>query len=279
MSRSEPLMRVSAIITDENDTSTYLDDASALKSIITGDPFQINRKFKDPRALRFRGFMTQCVNAYPRLRDRSESMYRRLLVVPFNKRFEGHERKYIKNDYLYRQDVLEYVLFHVLHDMDYYELSTPEVCVAALNEYRMVNDPVRDFCEDILPQASWDLLPWTFLHDLYKCWMVRRQPQSRAESLRAFKSRVLSIIDDYPEWSDSVSSVRPGKRMDSPELLILEYDVTEWMNKDYKGQDRTKLAMVEPKAFYRGLVRDPSVASALAVDAAEGVGVTPDGNE
>ena len=67
--------------------------------------------------------------------------------------------------------------------------------------------------------------------------------------------------------------------MDSPELLILEYDVTEWMNKDYKGQDRTKLAMVEPKAFYRGLVRDPSVASALAVDAAEGVGVTPDGNE
>ena len=161
-------MRVSAIITDENDTSTYLDDASALKSIITGDPFQINRKFKDPRALRFRGFMTQCVNAYPRLRDRSESMYRRLLVVPFNKRFEGHERKYIKNDYLYRQDVLEYVLFHVLHDMDYYELSTPEVCVAALNEYRMVNDPVRDFCEDILPQASWDLLPWTFLHDLYK---------------------------------------------------------------------------------------------------------------
>ncbi len=28
----EPLMRVSAVITDENDTSTYLDDAAALKS-------------------------------------------------------------------------------------------------------------------------------------------------------------------------------------------------------------------------------------------------------
>lgn len=275
----EPLMRVSAVITDENDTSTYLDDAAALKSIITGDPFQINRKFKDPRALRFRGFMVQCVNAYPRLRDRSESMYRRLLVVPFNKRFEGRERKYIKNDYLHRKDVLEYVMFHVLYEMDYYELSVPEACVAALDEYRMVNDPVRDFCEDILQQAAWDLLPWTFLHDLYKCWMVRRQPQSRAESLRAFKSRVLSILDDYPEWSTSDSAIRTGNRMDVPEPLILEYDVTEWMNKDYKGQDRMKLCTVEPKVNYRGLVRDPSVAASLAADAASGVGVTPDGSE
>lgn len=275
----EPLMRVSAVITDENDTSTYLDDAAALKSIITGDPFLLNRKFKEPRTVRFRGFMTQCVNAYPRLRDRSESMYRRLLVVPFDKRFEGCERKYIKNDYLHRKEVLEYVLFHVLCEMDYYELSVPEACVDALNEYRMVNDPVRDFCEDVLPQAAWDLLPWTFLHDLYKCWMVRRQPQSRAESLRAFKSRVLSILDDYPEWSDSVGKVRTCNRMDAPEPLILEYDVMEWMNKDYHGQDRTKLCTVDPKVNYRGLVRDPSVAAALAADAASGTGVTPDGNE
>ncbi len=272
----EPLMRVSAIITDENDTSTYLDDAAALKSIITGDPFLLNRKFKDPRTMRFRGFMVQCVNAYPRLRDRSESMYRRLLVVPFNKRFEGRERKYIKSDYLYRKEVLEYVLFHVLYEMDYYELSVPAVCGEALNEYKVFNDPVREFCDEILPQAAWDLLPWTFLHDLYKCWMADNQPQGRPEGSRAFKSRVLSIIDQYSEWSDSIVSVRTGTKMDAPEPLILEYDVTKWMNKDYKGQDRMKLCTVDPKVNYRGLVRDPSVASALAVDAASGTGVTPD---
>lgn len=96
----EPLMRISAVITDENDTGTFVDDAAALKSIITGDPFQLNRKFKEPRTVLFKGFMVQCVNELPRLRDRSESMYRRLLVVPFEKRFEGVERKYIKNDYL-----------------------------------------------------------------------------------------------------------------------------------------------------------------------------------
>ncbi len=60
-------------------------------------------------------------------------MYRRLLVVPFDKRFEGCERKYIKNDYLHRKEVLEYVLFHVLREMDYYELSVPEASVDELN--------------------------------------------------------------------------------------------------------------------------------------------------
>lgn len=32
----EPLMRISAVITDENDTGTFVDDAAAIKSIITG---------------------------------------------------------------------------------------------------------------------------------------------------------------------------------------------------------------------------------------------------
>ena len=121
----EPLMRISAVITDENDTGTFVDDAAALKSIITGDPFQLNRKFKEPRTVLFKGFMVQCVNELPRLRDRSESMYRRLLVVPFEKRFEGNERKYIKDDYLKRKEVLEYVLYHLLAETDYYELDEP----------------------------------------------------------------------------------------------------------------------------------------------------------
>lgn len=95
--------------------------------------------------------MVQCVNELPRLRDRSESMYRRLLVVPFEKRFEGSERKYIKDDYLKRKDVLEYVLYHLLAETDYYELDEPQACAALLDEFREVNDPVRQFLGDVLP--------------------------------------------------------------------------------------------------------------------------------
>ena len=117
------LMHASVIITDENDTGTFVDDAASLKSIITGDPFQMNRKNRDPRDVLFNGFMVQCVNEIPRVRDKSESMLRRLLVIPFEKRFEGCERKYIKDDYLNRQDVLEYVLYRVLAENGYVDLA------------------------------------------------------------------------------------------------------------------------------------------------------------
>ena len=44
----EELTRVQAIITDENDVGTYIDKAATLKSVITGDPFLLNRKYKLP---------------------------------------------------------------------------------------------------------------------------------------------------------------------------------------------------------------------------------------
>lgn len=251
----ESLMRVSAVITDENDTGTYVDDAAALKSVITGDPFQLNRKFKDPRSVLFRGFMVQCVNELPRMRDRSESMYRRLLVVPFEKRFEGRERKYIKADYLGRREVLEHVLWRVLYTTDYYALSEPEACAKALGEYRLYNDPVRDFLEDVLPQASWNLLPWDFLYDLFRHWAQRRNPTGSVESKRRFTARVKAIVGDYPGWLVTDNAVNSAGRMDFPEPLIAEYEVGEWMNPLYVGNDPAKRCLPALKERYRGLVR------------------------
>lgn len=73
---------------------------------------------------------------------------------------------YIKDDYLKRKEVLEYVLYHLLAETDYYELDEPQACAALLNEFREVNDPVRQFLGDVLPEASWDILSWQFVHDL-----------------------------------------------------------------------------------------------------------------
>lgn len=123
----EPLIRAIAIIVDENDVGIYIDKAANFKAIITGDGIQINRKFKTPIAFQFHGFMVQCLNEMPRIKDKSDSFYRRQLFVPFKKCFTGAERKYIKQDYLHRRDVLEYVLYKVLN-MNYYGLSVPKAC-------------------------------------------------------------------------------------------------------------------------------------------------------
>lgn len=91
----EALTRVSAVIADENDTVAYTKQAGNLKAVITGDSILINRKNRMPISLIFRGLMVQCVNALPKVGDKSESLYRRFLMIPFEKCFTGQERKYI----------------------------------------------------------------------------------------------------------------------------------------------------------------------------------------
>ena len=249
----EPLSRVSAIITDENDTGTFVDDAAALKSIITHDPFLMDRKFKDPRSVLFNGFMVQCVNELPKLRDKSESLYRRLLVIPFEKRFEGRERKYIKDDYLKRKDVLEYVLYKLLATTDYYELDVPQTCIDMLEEFKLENDPVRQFAEEVFAEATWDLLPYKFMYDCYRHWFQRNVPSGRPVGRNAFLKSLKGLAAEYG-WL-AQDKVRSDGRMDRPEPLILEYDVREWMNSGYTGSDPGRKCMPDLAESYRGFVR------------------------
>ena len=72
-----------------------------IRDRITGDTIQVNRKFKAPISFKFKGFMVQCLNEMPRVKDKSDSFYRRQLFIPFTKCFTGAERKYIKDCLLY----------------------------------------------------------------------------------------------------------------------------------------------------------------------------------
>lgn len=243
----EPLVRASAIIVDENDVGGYVDKAANLKAVITQDVIQINRKFKSPMALRFRGFMVQCLNEFPRIKDKSDSFYRRQLFVPFEKNFTGRERKYIKADYLHRREVLEYVMHKVLH-MDYYSLSEPAACKAALAEYKDYNDPVRQFAEDIIPQCQWDALPYKFLYDLYKSWYSKNCPGGSIEGSNKFTAQIRSLIRNgsLPDYAVLMNASHRemhfrASRIAYPEPLILTYGLKDWQDPHYTGGDKSRI--------------------------------------
>lgn len=260
----EPLLHSSAIIVDENPVGKYIDDSANLKAVITNDVIQINRKYKEPVDYQFHGFMVQCLNEFPRIKDKSDSFYRRQLFIPFDKCFTGRERRYIKDDYLKRQEVLEYVLKKVLTMPDYYALTEPESCKSILEEYKSFNDPVRMFCEDILPQCAWDLLPYEFLYDLYKAWFKRNSPSGSVQSRITFQGDVRQYIaDNDTDWAYAAKGNdgkekqfrSAGRGMDQPEPLIIEYELRDWMSKTYTGSNPDLLAITTPKTRYRGLVR------------------------
>lgn len=253
----EPLTRASAIIVDENDVGTFIDRAANLKAVITNDVISINRKFKTPIAYQFYGFMVQCLNEFPRIKDKSESFYRRQLFVPFEKNFEGIERRYIKSDYLSRPEVLQYVLHRVLH-MDYYVLSEPEACVDVLDDYKGFNDPVRAFWAEHSELFVWDLLPFGFLYDLYKSWFSSNSPSGSPVGKHTFITDLINIIDGDQTWycTNRSLKVRPAQRMSDPEPLIAQYSLDAWMNPMARGSNdinKKCLPMLAPN--YTGILR------------------------
>ena len=258
----EPLIRVSAVITDENDTEVYIDRVANLKAVITNDIIQVNRKFKKPIAYQFRGFMVQCINGMPKVRDKSDSFYRRQLFVPFRKCFTGVARTYIKDDYIHRKDVLEYALCRVLN-MNYYKLSEPPACKEALAEYQEFNDPMRQFWNEHEDKFAWDLLPFGFLYDLYKAWLARNAPKSSPVSNISFISQLAKLTEGSTIWDmppkgtdGKYRKYRSNNRMNAIEPLIMEYNLTEWSDLGYSGNNPTlRYRPRQLSISYRGLIR------------------------
>ena len=225
---------------------------------MTGDAVQINRKFKQPISYQFHGFMVQCLNEMPRIKDKSDSFFRRQIFIPFTKCFTGAERKYIKQDYLHRQDVLEYVLYKVLN-MNYYSLTVPDSCKQALEEYKEFNDPIRQFLGEILDQLVWDLVPFNFLYDLFVAWYKKNfSGRSEVKSSMSFIKDVVNLLPSYDGWycEDKRKNYRPGNKMDAAEPLIAEYNLTDWMDPKYvSSKDVSKMCHPKLKSYYRGILR------------------------
>lgn len=135
--------------------------------------------------------------------------------------------------------------------------ETPDACLAFLDDFRVANDPLRQFADEIFPAASWHLLPCKFLYDLYRHWFQRNQPSGRMLGRNAFYESIEGLAEEQG-WQLQ-ERVRSTGRMDSPEPLILEYDVTEWMNKSYRGSDNDRRCMPELNDSYRGYVRISTV--------------------
>ena len=104
----------SAIIADESESAdkpVSSRGASVFKKLCTGDPIVLIPKYQSPVTIRFTGCIVQALNNVPRFRAADNALYRRILNIPFEKKFAnvGEEMKIIKREYIYRQDVLEYI--------------------------------------------------------------------------------------------------------------------------------------------------------------------------
>ncbi|MFR7475490.1 phage/plasmid primase, P4 family [Frisingicoccus sp.] len=251
-----------AVVTDENDVSSFNKGLSTIKAAITGDSINIERKYQDSYDFHFYGLILQCVNDYPNGDDKTGSFKRRLHIIPFEQCFTGAEKKYIKQRLIYREDVLEYILKTVLIDMDYREsfTETPET-EQALKTYVSVTNSVASFLEEILPRCKWDLLPGTdFLYEAYKVWYKKISPSGKVvgrneflDSVKGFVATDKKIKAEW-EWTDSTRSKGYIDLLE-PEPLLTEYEVIDMLNMNYSPYSNNRNCPKNVKEKYSGLKR------------------------
>ncbi len=248
------LITANAVITDENGTNDYAKNVANLKALATGDSVSIDRKYKSSITFKYSGLIVECVNNLPRAADQTDSFYRRFLMIPFEKTFKGEERKYIKNDYLHRPEVLEYVLWKVMNLPDYYELPEPEACAELLAEYKEYNDPVLQFVDEVFPDFAWNKVPQSFVYDLYLKWCAKNNPSGKLIGkhgvIDKVKQYVLNNYSDTWMFNDGCVAINKNDNLE-PELMIADYGLDDWRSKTYKGTDPAKMSMPQFKSSYK----------------------------
>lgn len=256
----ESLVGKTAVLCDENPVGTYIDKADDYKACVTGDTIQMNRKFKTPIVYDTKGmFIIQCFNEIPRIKDKSDSFYRRILVIPMDKCYTGIANKEIKSKFVYDNDVLEYVLHKILH-MDFYEMPIPQFSKDKLDEVKMDNDYLRLWWDEVREQFVWSLLPWDFLYQCYVSFYQENTHKNDVIGSTTFKNQLCDIListnDDLFCCPDKNKLYRVTKdNMDGPEPLIARYHLDFWKAKTYKGNDIKKMCVPALADRYRGLIR------------------------
>ena len=259
-----------AIIADENAFKGNVDDVSRYKCIVTGDPVSVNTKFGKPFDYIFHGMTLQCFNEYPNVCDNTRSFARRLLLLNWEKHFDKKtEIRNIKDDYIGRKEVLEYVLKEVLLMGDIDELPEPKPVKDAISRY--IDDTVpyshfiKEFClpdSDGRIKLRWKRMPIQFLYDLYSEWHKNQYQVKATETGPTFKNLLCNDSDLQGYWDVSRSrsywskkdllalhakaaSGKDGTESQDGEQnpyisepLINDYNLTKWKNRDKPGKQK-----------------------------------------
>ncbi|HAP5803792.1 TPA: DNA primase [Enterococcus faecalis] len=177
-----------AVIGDDVGAGIYIDDSSEFNSVVTNETILIEVKNRMPYSARMYVTVIQSTNEMPKIRNKSNGTYRRLLIVPFNASFEGAKDDWrIKEEYINRKEVLEYVL-HKAVNMDFERFIVPDVSKKLLEEYKQENDPLVDFRETVFKPLGINKIPFYMVYSQYKefCNESNFKPLSKIKFSKQF---------------------------------------------------------------------------------------------
>lgn len=167
-------------------------DTGTIKKLFTGESMTVQRKYQDPFILKNYAKMIFSCNQLPRILDKSQGMYSRLMLIPFTATFSAEDEDFdpFIEDKVTTDEALSYLLNiglrglrRLLHNNKFTE---PKVVKDALEEYKTSNSTVLTWIEEEGITTS-ELLehPTDKLFSNFKDWCTRSEIKYQS-SIRTF---------------------------------------------------------------------------------------------
>ncbi len=227
------------IIGDDVQAGIYVDESSNFNSVVTGEPVSIEKKGENPYMAIFKKTVIQSTNGMPVFKNKSNGTYRRIIIIPFQKTFSSTEDNWaIKDDYINRKEVLEYVLWKAIN-LDFDRFSEPKATQERMHAFKRDSNTILAFIDDWFERFTSTVLPTRFLWWLYKEWCKDNGHTPLKQS--TFENELSTNIPDG--WVKKKSRVA-GKFFPSDEIPT-EYGHFPWNNeKDANGSMQSYVKII-----------------------------------
>jgi len=187
------------VLNATNESSHIIEDEAEtiLKSFVAGDSFTFERKFKEPVSATPTAKIMISTNALPRFNDKTEGIWRRILLVPFKRVFKETEQNKDLADILKKElsGILNWA-FAGLQDLnDAGGFIVPTENKELIEDYRQEADPARAFLLDnYAPSDNGDYVVCSELYTHYKKYC--EENGYHALGNRGFGKQVMRIFPD-----------------------------------------------------------------------------------
>lgn len=199
------------IIGDDNDPNTFNENSSNFKSLVTGETMIINPKGLPLYYNRFNSLIIQSMNGVPRFKDSTDAHLRRFRIVKFNHQYQATPKnRKIKDDYINRKELLEWLLYKALHSKPVTTFIQTDESNNATHEIKEDNDAVYYFINNYFDDLESTRIPSNFLFNYFMVCMDAENNHQKIKQ-RTFTLKAQKILKEKGWKYTKSRSMKPFK--------------------------------------------------------------------
>lgn len=223
------LLDVKAIVSTDADDSEYIEHSGNFKMLTCNESMTIHVKYKDDVTTRWRGKIWASTNGYPRFREVSDAIDKRLYLIDCNTHFSADgtgtgikKNKDIKEVFFKQKETLEYI-FKMLLDLSYRELPVYDFQKQLKKDFRAETNPVDAFLNELTDEdvrsevvegwqswtctnPHWDFYPIDYLYLIFQGFYYQNYNKISSMSVQKFRISLRAWVKKNEDWELPVDS-------------------------------------------------------------------------